>query len=210
MKNGLNKKIFNDKILLQKNLPKYLKRTTLALANRKVSRLPFYYEVAHFEDGASFITIGEAKEVHRIFKTERVKGNGGKDEQGKTIKINKKLVAYGDLCLTEEGVYEFQIQEGFIKKQQLKACINSITVLKQTIGQNFAITKGGVPVKEEEASEEEMPQDQTHEETVQERGIPHDTPQYTPQQWAAVAQKMSSNLIAMKDNLEKLHAKLVS
>lgn len=218
MKNGLNKKIFNNKVLLQKNLPKYLKKTTLALASKKVSSLPFYYEVGHFEDGAAFITIGQAKEVHKIFKTERVKGNGGKDEQGKVIKINKKLVAYGDLCLNEEGVYEFQIQAGFIKKQQLKACINSITVLKQTIGQNFVITKGGVPVKEEESSDEEMPLDQPKEETTQDQTAPQteeptsntSTPQYTPQQWATITKKMSGNLTTMKDNLEQLRAKLVS
>jgi hypothetical protein len=217
MRNGLNKKIFNDKILLQKTLPKYIKKTLLAIANGKASSLPFYYEAAHFEDGSPFIAIGEAKEVHKIFKTERVKGNGGKDENGKIIKINKKLVAYGDLCLTEEGGYEFQIQTGFIKKQQLKACINSITILKQTIGQNFTITKGGVPVKEEESLEEEMPQEQTKEETVQERGMPQtetptsdtNTSPYTPQQWAAITKKMSGNLTVMKDNLEKLRTQLI-
>ncbi|MFK7796081.1 MAG: hypothetical protein AB8E82_01420 [Aureispira sp.] len=221
MKNGLNKKIFNDKVLLQKNLPKYLKKTTLALASKKVSSLPFYYEVAHFEDGAAFITIGEAKEVHRIFKTERVKGNGGKDEQGKIIKINKKLVAYGDLCLNEEGVYEFQIQAGFIKKQQLKACINSITVLKQTIGQNFAITKGGVPVKEEESvdSKESVEEKTVHstsnteestntQESSKQTTTQQDNSKKEPsKQWLAQKATIKTTLGKMKTNLENLKAK---
>ncbi|MGH1337563.1 MAG: VCBS domain-containing protein [Aureispira sp.] len=205
MKNGLNKKIFADKTLLQKNLVKHLKKTTLALANKKVNELPFYYEAAHFEDGAPFITIGVAKDIHRIFKMERVKGNGGKDEKGKIIKINKKLVAFGNLTLNQQGQYEFQIEQGFLKQQQLKASINSITILKQTIGQNFVITKGGMPVE----SAEENTKQETLEETSArpEASTKKETFNSTPE-WIAEKAKMKTTLLKMKGNLEQLSAKL--
>lgn len=214
MKNGLNKKLFADKALLQKNLPKYLKRTLLALANKKVTQLPFYYEGQHFEDGSPFITIGEAKEVHKIFKQERVKGKGGKDEQGKIIKLDKKLVAYGTVVLSADGVFDFQLEQGFLKKQALKAAINQFTLLKQNIGQNFIITKGGQPVEEEEGSPNTTSTSEsstnsstnspTPEESTQKEGSkPNSSPE-----WTAKKAKMKTTLAAMKSNLEQLQAKL--
>ncbi len=202
MKNGLNKKIFEDKALLQKNQVKYLKKGLLALAAKKIPELPFYYEVGHFEDGSDFITIGEAREIHKIFKQERVKGNGSKDAQGKIQKINKKLVAYGTLCLNDSGQYDFQIDQGFIKKTHLKGSINHVALLKQKIGQNFLITKGGVVATEEDSAieAEHSAESSPSETTPTEKNI--------DPEWLAEKAKIKAHLVKLKSNLEKLYAKL--
>lgn len=147
MKIGINKKIFLDKPTLQKQLNSKLKKPVQALAAKKVASLPFCYEVKHFDDGSGFLSIGESKELQKIFKTQRSKGNGGKDKDGKIQKIDKKNVGYGIVSINEAGEFVFQLKGGFMKSKDAKKVINSITFLKQTIGQNFQIVKGELQVE---------------------------------------------------------------
>jgi hypothetical protein len=120
------------------------------LASHVGQALPFYYEVGYFESGAGFLSIGEAKELHRIYKTQRTKGNG---EEGK---IDKKKVAYGEVRLNQEGIYEFVVEQGKIKKNEAKAVIKSIKLLKQQIGDQFTLLhKAPVESTEEEENEQE-------------------------------------------------------
>lgn len=201
MKISINKKIFLDKTVLQKSLPQRLKKPIQALASKKVKVLPFYYENNHFEDGSGFIAIGETKELHRIFKTERVKGNGGKDKKGKVQKIDKKNVGYGQVLINDQGVFEFQLEGGFMKKLQAKAVINSLTILKQTIGQNFIITKGDAPVKDD--SKKETPTSNSFSDT---NAPSQEAPTTATTELQAKKAKRKIDMIKMKANLEKISA----
>jgi hypothetical protein len=163
MKINIKLKDFLDKAGLQKNLDTRLKKPVQALAKQPGTTLPFCYEAEYFEDGSGFMSIGVSKELHAHFKKQRVKGQG-KDEQGKAVKVDKKKVAYGEVSLNEEGKYEFLVQDGKMRKPQLKATIKSIAFLKKNIGDNFVILTKAVEKETEEPTEdgtEETPTDTT-------------------------------------------------
>ena len=138
---GIKKKDFLNKSLLESILDTKLKKPVGALEKGTVSQLPFCYEVDLFGEGRGFLCIGQAKEVQQLYKTKRVKGQG-LDEQGKTIKVDKKKVAYGVVRVSDTGVFEFYVEDGLMKPLEAKAVIKSIPFLKKTIGEKFAIFKG--------------------------------------------------------------------
>jgi len=192
MKMNLKAKKFADKATLEKSLSSLLKKPVKALQAKKVEKLPFCYEAEYFESGGGFMSIGVAKEIQKIFKSQRSKGKG-KDADGKKVKVDKKKVAYGEVILNDEGVFEFQVAGGKMKKMQAKGVIKSIPILKKTIGANFIITKagGGKKVKKEEEDTED-----TNEQSS-------DAPK-----WQEKKSKMKANMAKMKAQLEKLQAKL--
>lgn len=196
MKIGINKKIFLDKPTLQKQLNTKLKKPVQALATKKVDTLPFCYEVNFFDDGSGFLCIGESKELQKIFKTERSKGNGGKGEDGKTQKIDKKNVGYGVVSLNEAGEFVFQLKGGFMKMKDAKKIINSITCLKQTIGQNFQIMKGEL---QEEATDSQITDSTAATENTTQ-------PNTSPEWKGAMAKrtKIKQNMDAMNLQLSKI------
>ncbi len=154
MKINIKLKDFLDKVTLQKNLDTRLKKPVQFLAKNIDTPLPFCYEAEYFEDGSGFMSIGVSKELMAHFKKQRTKGQG-KDEEGKIIKIDKKKVAYGQVTLKEEGVYEFLVEGGMMKKPQVKATIKSIGFLKKNIGDKFAILTKAVEENVEEVPQEE-------------------------------------------------------
>ncbi len=154
MKINIKLKDFLDKVTLQKNLDTRLKKPVQFLAKQAGTPLPFCYEAEYFEDGSGFMSIGVAKELTAHFKKQRTKGQG-KDESGKLVKIDKKKVAYGQVTLNEEGVYEFLVEGGMMKKPQVKATIKSVGFLKKNIGDKFAILTKAV-----EETAEELPQEE--------------------------------------------------
>ena len=143
MKIQIKAKDFADKETLEKNLSTKLKKPLMALLNKKVPSLPFCYEVDYFCVGVGFISIGVTKEVYKLYKTKRSKG------QGTEGKIDKKKVAYGNVSINDEGQVEFCVLGGIMKQMQAKKVIKSIPILKKKIGDNFVIIKGEVPVNEE-------------------------------------------------------------
>ena len=108
----------------------------MALLSGKVEELPFCYEAEYFDDGSGFMSIGVAKEVDKMFKTKRSKG------QGTEGKIDKKKVAYGVCRLSEEGFIEFCVVGGMMKPMEAKKCIKSIPILKKKVGDKYKISKG--------------------------------------------------------------------
>ena len=136
MKMNLKAKDFADKENLKKSLDTLLKKPLMALLSGKVEKLPFCYEVDYFGPDEGFISIGVAKEVDKMFKTKRCKG------QGLEGKIDKKKVAYGVIKLNPEGGVEFCVLGGMMKQMQAKKGIKSINILKKKIGDKFIISKG--------------------------------------------------------------------
>ena len=153
MKIQIKAKDFLDKEKLEKELDKKLKKPLAALMEGKVEVLPFCYEVDYFEDGKGFVSIGETKEVYKLFKTKRVKGQGT-DEDGKPMKIDKKKVAYGTVSMTEDNELQFYVMGGIMKPLEAKKVIRSIGILKKKIGDRFQIVKGLVEEQEEAKNEE--------------------------------------------------------
>ncbi len=108
----------------------------MALLSGKVEELPFCYEHEYFDDGGGFMSIGVAKEIDKMFKTKRSKG------QGTEGKIDKKKVAFGVCRLAEDGSIEFCVLGGMMKPMQAKKCIKSIPILKKKVGDKYKISKG--------------------------------------------------------------------
>ena len=158
MKIQIKAKDFLDKEKLEKELDKKLKKPLAALMEGKAEVLPFCYEVDYFEDGKGFISIGETKEVYKLFKTKRVKGQGT-DEDGKPMKIDKKKVAYGTVSMTEDNELQFYVMGGIMKPLEAKKVIRSIGILKKKIGDRFQIVKGLVEEQEEDGMEESTQED---------------------------------------------------
>ncbi len=187
MKINIKAKDFSDKEKLEKTLSNKLKKPMNFLAAHVGTALPFYYEVGYFESGAGFLSIGEAKELHRLFKTQRTKGNG---EEGK---IDKKKVAMGQVKVNRDGIYEFLVEAGQMKKMEAKGVIKSIKMLKQSIGE-FVILKGA-PV-------ETMPEEQLEQEE-----IPVVEGQQDGENNAVgLSKKLESQLDRLEDNLTKILA----
>ena len=149
MKMNLKAKDFADKENLKKSLDTLLKKPLMALLSGKVEKLPFCYEVDYFGPDEGFISIGVAKEVDKMFKTKRCKG------QGLEGKIDKKKVAYGVIKLNPEGGVEFCVLGGMMKQMQAKKVIKSINILKKKIGDKFVISKGEADVQEQVIIEDE-------------------------------------------------------
>lgn len=147
MKINIKAKQFLDKEQLAKILDNRLKKPVHFLQKNIGEALPFCYEVDYFSAGNSFISIGETKEVERLFKLKRSKG------QGENGKIDKKKVAYGTVKCTAEGVFQFVVAGGIMKKMEAKGAIKSISFLKKNIGDKFEIL-GGEPVENEMDNEE--------------------------------------------------------
>ena len=141
MKVNIKAKDFNDKATLEKTLSTKLKKPVMALKKKSVEKLPFCYEADYFSEGKGFMSIGVAKEILKLFKTGRSKGQG-KDENGKAVKVDKKKVAYGVVSVDDDGQFVFNVKGGIMKKAQAKKVIKSIGILKKGIGDNFIITKG--------------------------------------------------------------------
>lgn len=166
MKTNIKLKDFLDKENLQKTLETKVKKAVMALSKNQGTPLPFQYEYGYFDDGSSFLSVGVAKELYNTFKKQRSKGQG-KDKDGKPVKVDKKKVAYGQITLNEDGVYDFLVEGGLLKKMQLKQAIKDWGIYKKQIGGNFAILdKAPVPTTEEtsEAPTEEETPDTTGEE----------------------------------------------
>merc|ERR1712072_860462 len=132
-----------------KSLSTLLKKPLMALLSGKVEKLPFCYEAEYFDDGSGFMSIGVAKEVDKMFKTKRSKG------QGTEGKIDKKKVAYGVVKKNAEGMLEFCVLGGMMKPMQAKKVIKSIPILKKKVGDKFVIAKGEVVTENTEAKTEE-------------------------------------------------------
>lgn len=123
----------------------------MALLSGKVEKLPFCYEVDYFGPDEGFMSIGVAKEVDKMFKTKRCKGQGAEG------KIDKKKVAYGVVKLNPEGGVEFCVLGGMMKPMQAKKVIKSINLLKKKIGDKFIISKGETIAEETIETEETDP-----------------------------------------------------
>lgn len=209
IKININLKKFANKLDLQSKLDTLLKKPLQALGKQVGASLPFCYEAEYFEDGSGFISIGVAKPLLAHFKKQRVKGQG-KDEQGKMIKIDKKKVAYGQITLNEEGIYEFLVEGGIMRKPQLKAAIRSIGLLKKIIGDKFVILdkavveeatveeKTGAETTNNTATTEDAPVEETSGETSTEEATQQDTA--APTTKAMHLKKLQK----MADNLPKL------
>ncbi len=142
MKCPINQKDFRDKEKLGKLLNTALKKPLNYLNKNNGERLPFYYEYGYISDKESFLSIGIAKEIHKIYK-KRVKGS----ENGE--KIDKKKVAFGEVFIDEFGMYNFIVRAGMMKPMEAKKAIKSINFLKKNIGDSFEILKGD-PISDEE------------------------------------------------------------
>ncbi len=138
MKTNIKLKDFLDKETLQKTLETKIKKALMFLAKNPSTPLPFQYESGYFDDGTPFFSVGIAKEIHSVFKKQRSKGQG-KDENGKIVKIDKKKVAYGQVTFNGEGVYEFLVEGGTLKRALLKKDLTLLPIVKKVIGSNFAI-----------------------------------------------------------------------
>jgi len=149
MKMNLKAKDFAKKEELKKSLSTLLKKPLQALMDGKVEKLPFCYEVDYFGDNEGFMSIGVAKEIDKMFKTKRSKG------QGTEGKIDKKKVAYGVVKKNAEGMLEFCVLGGMMKPMQAKKVIKSIPILKKKVGDKFVIAKGEVVTENTEAKTEE-------------------------------------------------------
>ena len=163
MKMNLKAKDFAKKEELQKSLSTLLKKPLMALLSGKVDKLPFCYEAEYFDDGSGFMSIGVAKEVDKLFKTKRSKGQG----QGDEGKIDKKKVAFGVCRLSPEGSIEFCVLGGLMKPMEAKKCIKSIPILKKKVGDKYIISKGEAEIVNEEAGAEEEGQGRRYVETRQ-------------------------------------------
>lgn len=148
MKCPINQKDFRDKANLGKKLNTALKKPVGYLLKNTNQRLPFYYEFEYI-DGDSFVAIGVAKELHKIFK-KRVKGN----ENGE--KLDKKKVAFGEVFVDDNGVFKFLVQHGTMKPMQAKQAIKSVGFLKKNIGDKYEILKGEVVEETEDTTDEDV------------------------------------------------------
>jgi hypothetical protein len=155
MKMNLKAKDFAKKDELKKSLSTLLKKPLQALMAGKVEKLPFCYEVDYFGSDEGFISIGVAKEIDKMFKTKRSKG------QGTEGKIDKKKVAYGVVKKNAEGILEFCVLGGMMKPMQAKKVIKSIPILKKKVGDKFVIAKGEVVVENTEEKTEEKAESTT-------------------------------------------------
>lgn len=185
MKINIKAKDLSDKEALQKSLSTKLKKPIQHLENNPGTKLPFCYEVDYFGSGEGFLCIGEAKEVQRVYKMQRCKGKG---EEGK---VDKKKVAMGEVLINDEGVYEFYVQQGIMKKMQAKQVIKSVDLLKKKIGDKFAILGGEVTSSEPETTTEVPNEDGT--EAPRSLDLPQD---------------QIAKINKMKDNLQTLAASI--
>ena len=171
MKMNLKAKDFADKANLEKTLSTRLKKPLLAVLKKDVEKLPFCYEADYFDGGGGFMSIGVAKEINKMYKTKRSKGQGV-DEKGKAVKIDKKKVAFGHVSVNDDGEFEFCVMGGIMKMAEAKKVIKSIPILKKNIGDNFVITKGEAKAEEggteEDASEEETSENEEDDGAVEE------------------------------------------
>ena len=155
MKINIKAKDLADLVALQKVLDNKLKKPVNALLSGVA--LPFCYEVALFPDGGGFLCIGETKEIQNIWKKQRSKGQYKKPD-GTIEKVDKKKVAYGTVQLNADGVFEFVVEGGTMKRAQAKIVIKSITILKKNIGDNFVILNQAPELVEEDlATQDEAP-----------------------------------------------------
>ena len=201
MKVNIKLKDFLDKANLQGSLDTKLKKPVNALSKQVGLSLPFCYEAEYFEDGGGFLVIGETKTVHAHFKKQRVKGQG-KDEKGKMVKIDKKKVAYGQVTLREDGLYEFLVEGGLMKKAQLKKVIKSIGLLKKMIGDKFAIITKATENGEEQPEEEvEGTTPEVEETTPEEESTTENSNPSTKEK--ALRDKKLQKIAANKEKLEK-------
>lgn len=215
MKMNLKAVDFADKENLEKTLDTKLKKPLMALADKKKElTLPFCYEADYFGEGRGFMSIGFAKEITKLFKTKRTKGQGT-DASGKPIKIDKKKVAYGMVKLNAAGEFEFQVISGTMKQMEAKTVIKSIAVLKKEIGDNFIITKGAVETEiEGETEEGDSNEEEGKGESISENDA--ETKKVDPEivqanikaQWQMKKQLIKDNMRQMKKQLENLNAKL--
>lgn len=187
MKINIKAKDFSDKEKLQKTLSTKLKKPMQHLEKTPGAKLPFCYEVGYFEDGSGFLCIGETKEVQRIYKTQRCKGNGTEG------KIDKKKVAMGEVLINDQGVYEFYVQQGTMKNMQAKQVIKGIDLLKKKIKDNFVIRGGEVGTTETDPQTSTEAEDNT------------ETPRSTelPQDQIAKINKMKDNLQTLASSVGK-------
>jgi hypothetical protein len=195
MKCNIKIKDFDDKANLEKSLSNKLKKPVIALKKKVVEKLPFCYEADYFSDGKGFVSIGIAKEIQKLFKTGRSKGQG-KDENGKTVKIDKKKVAYGTVSVNEEGIFVFKVKGGVMKRAQAKKVIKSVALLKKLIGDNFIISKGEQIAETGDENQEKEKYEQ-----------PSDQKNSDPDV-AQKKEKIRANMSKIKSRLEKISMKL--
>ena len=202
MKINIKARDLADLAALQKALDNKLKKPLNALLSKQVDQLPFCYEAGFFPDGGGFVCIGESKEIQNIWKKQRVKGQYKKPD-GTIEKVDKKKVAYGIVQLNDEGVVEFVVQGGMMKRAQAKIVIKSIALLKKKIGDNFVILS--------KAPETEVPLDtlESGEQAPIEQQKGQDTP--TPSQEGLKAKRKKlvirqAKRKKMTEGVEKLQA----
>lgn len=146
MKFAMTSKELKNKEVVAAKMEKSLKKTIQFLEENKGTRLPFYYQFGYISEQESFISIGEAKEVHKEWKT-RLKGKGHEGA------IDKKTVAAGEVYVDEEtGVFKFVVKAGLMKPAQVKIAFKSVGAIKKKIKQNYEIITSEAPVVEEEGS----------------------------------------------------------
>lgn len=143
---------------VEKTLVAKLKKPINHIIKTPGEKLPFCYEFDFFGEGRHFLSIGVAKEIDKHFKQKRVKGQG-LDKDMKPTKIDKKKVAYGNVRVNDEGIFEFCVLGGFMKPMEAKQVMKSNTLLKNKIGDKYVIIKGEVATTENEetTAEENAP-----------------------------------------------------
>lgn len=139
MKFAMNKKELLDKEIVGSKMEKSLKKTIDFLLENKGTKLPFYYQHGFISEKESFVSIGDAKEVHKEWK-QRLKGKTTSGE-----KIDKKKVAQGQVYVDPEtDVFKFEVEAGTMKPMEVKEAFKSIGIIKKKIKSNYEIIKGAV------------------------------------------------------------------
>ncbi len=146
MKFAMTSKELKNKEVVATKMEKSLKKTIQFLEDNKGTRLPFYYQFGYISEQESFISIGEAKEVHKEWKA-RLKGKGHEGT------IDKKTVAAGEVYVDEKtGVFKFVVKAGLMKRAQVRIAFRSVGAIKKKIKENYEIVTSEAPVVEEEGS----------------------------------------------------------
>lgn len=225
------KELIQQPDVVEKALVTKLKKPINHIMGTPGEKVPFCYEFNHFGEGRHFLSIGVAKELDKHWKQKRVKGQG-LDENMKPTKIDKKKVAYGEVCVNDEGIFEFYVMGGLMKPMEAKAVMKSNTLLKNKIGANYTIIKGEGGTTEEEVVEDtgdlsEGPtprgEETTQEETTQEETTQEETTDTTSEtegttapvdgkQIAAEFSKIDAaykKIAAATDNAEKVKLALI-
>lgn len=139
MKFAMNKKELLDKEKVGSKMEKSLKKTIDFLLENKGTKLPFYYQHGFIDDKQSFVSIGDAKEVHKEWK-QRLKGKTTTGE-----KIDKKKVAQGEVYVDPEtNIFKFEVAAGTMKPMEVKEAFKSIGIIKKKIKSNYEIIKGAI------------------------------------------------------------------